>query len=121
MLRDPGMFLPDILEACAKVRVLVAGMDLPAFSGDWRTRDAALHNLEVIGEAVKRLPDELKAMHPAVPWKRIAGFRKVLVHAYFTLNDSIIWDVATHEVESLAETASLMLKQLDSTKTSGPN
>ena len=80
MSRDPGLFLQDILEACAKLTQLIDGVDLRAFSEDWRTRDAVLHNLEVIGEAVKRIPEELKTKAPGIPWRRIAGFRDVLVH-----------------------------------------
>ena len=113
MLRDPGLFLQDILDAGRKVQVLVLNMDLPAFSSDWRTRDAVLHNLEVIGEAVKRIPDGLKAGFPGIPWKRIAGFRDVLAHAYFSLNDSIVWDVATNQVGPLLEAISKMLSELD--------
>jgi uncharacterized protein with HEPN domain len=114
VLRDPGLFLQDISEACRKVQLLVAELDLQAFSLDWRTRDAVLHNLEVIGEAVKRVPEELKVSYPGIPWKRIAGFRDVLAHAYFSLNDSIVWDVAVHQTGPLREAVDQMLSQLDS-------
>lgn len=84
MSRDPGLYLLDMVEACRKVQALIKGMDLAEFSEDWRTRDAVLHNLEIIGEAVKRLPEEPKQEAPEIPWKRIAGFRDVLAHAYFS-------------------------------------
>ena len=113
MSRDAGLFLQDISEACAKVQTLVLDLDLPDFSMDWRTRDAVLHNLEIIGEAVKRLPSELKAPFPEIPWKRIAGFRDVLAHAYFSIDDSIVWDVATKHVGPLLESTSRMLSELD--------
>jgi uncharacterized protein with HEPN domain len=93
--------------------MLVLGIDLPAFSQDWRMRDAVLHNLEVIGEAVKRIPDELKAHSPEIPWKRIAGFREVLAHAYFSLDDSIVWDVAVNQIKPLLDTVTQMLDRLD--------
>lgn len=92
---------------------MVRDTDLEAFSQDWRTHDAILHNLEIIGEAVKRLPESLKSSSPAIPWKRIAGFRNVLAHAYFTLDDSIIWDVAVHQIDPLLETIEGMLSRLD--------
>ena len=60
MSRDPGLYLQDIATACRKVQTLVMDKDLSSFSKDWRTRDAVLHNLQVIGEAVKRVPEELK-------------------------------------------------------------
>jgi uncharacterized protein with HEPN domain len=94
--------------------MLIQDMDLPTFSMDWRTRDAVLHNLEVIGEAVKRLPNELKAPFPGIPWKRIAGFRDVLAHAYFSIDDSVVWDVAMHQMAPLLTAVTLMLAGLDS-------
>jgi len=83
------------------------------FREDWRTRDAVLHNLEVIGEAVKRLPDEMKDSIPGIPWKRIAGFRDVLAHAYFSLDDSIVWDVADTQMAALHGAVKQMLAGLD--------
>ena len=72
-----------------------------------------LHNLEVIGEAVKRLPEPLKAGAPEVPWKRIGSFRDILAHAYFSVDDAIVWDVASHEVPALAQTVQRILQRLD--------
>ena len=113
MSRDPAQFLQDIVDACRKVQLLVLGHDLSTFAEDWRTRDAVLHNLEIVGEAVKRLPAEVKERFPAIPWKRIAGFRDVLAHAYFSIDDSIVWDVATHQVGPLLKTVAQVLFELD--------
>ena len=112
MSRDPGLFLQDILEAAVKIETMVLGIDRAAFSGDWRIRDVVLHNLEVIGEAVKRLPESLTAEAPEVPWKRIAGFRDILAHAYFSVDDAIVWDVATNEMAPLAQSARRLLQGL---------
>jgi len=113
MSRDPGLYLSDILEAAGKIETMLQGIDQATFSGDWRIRDVVLHNLEVIGEAVKRLPEPLKAESPEVPWKRIAGFRDILAHAYFSVDDAIVWDVASHEVPTLAQTVRQLLQRLD--------
>jgi uncharacterized protein with HEPN domain len=112
--RDPGLYLQDIADACRKVQLLIQGMELPDFSDDWRTRDAVLHNLEVIGEAVKRVPAELKTPFPGIPWKSISGFRDVLAHAYFSIDDSIIWDVSCNQMATLLEAVTQMLERLDS-------
>ena len=56
MSRDPGLYLQDIDAACEKVRLLVEGIDFDTFTDEWRTRDAVLHNLKVLGDAVRRLP-----------------------------------------------------------------
>jgi uncharacterized protein with HEPN domain len=113
MSRDPGLYLQDIIEAAVKIETVILGLDQAAFSADWRIRDVVLHNLEVIGEAVKRLPEPLKAGAPEVPWKRIASFRDILAHAYFSVDDAIVWDVASHEVPALVQTAQRLLQRLD--------
>ncbi len=113
MSRDPGLYLQDVLEAAVKIETILLGIDQAAFSGDWRIRDVVLHNLEVIGEAVKRLPEPMKAESPEVPWKRIASFRDILAHAYFSVDDAIVWDVASHEVPTLAQTVRRLLQRLD--------
>jgi uncharacterized protein with HEPN domain len=114
VLRDSGLYLQDISESCHKVQQLMDGLDLTAFAADWRTRDAVLFNLQVIGEAVKRLPEDLKTSCPDIPWRRISGFRDVLAHAYFSLDDSIVWDVASHQMSPLLGAVDRLLAGLDS-------
>jgi uncharacterized protein with HEPN domain len=70
-----------------------ADLDLEGFSRDSRTVDAVLRNLEVIGESSKRLPEELKQQAPAIEWRKIAGLRDVLAHAYFAVDLGLVWDV----------------------------
>lgn len=120
MSRDPGLYLQDVLEAAAKIETMLLGIDQATFSGDWRIRDVVLHNLEVIGEAVKRLPETMKAESPEVPWRRIASFRDVLAHAYFSVDDAIVWDVASHEVPTLAQTVLRLLQRLDAPPAAEP-
>jgi len=113
MSRDPGLYLQDIDAGGEKICLLVAGMDFETFTDDWRTRDAVLHNLKVIGDAVRRLPESFKARQPQIPWSRIVGFRDVLAHAYFTLDDTIVWDMVQHEIEPLQQAATQLLAELD--------
>ena len=113
MSRDPGLYLQDILDAAAKLETVLQGLDLAEFSEDWRVRDVVLRNLEVIGEAVKRLPSSLKAEIPDVPWKRLADFRDILVHAYFSVDDAIVFDVASHEIPALALASQELLQRID--------
>lgn len=102
--RDWRLYADDILEACAKIRRYVAGMDLAAFVADERTRDAVIRNIEVIGEAAKCIPDDVTARAPGVEWRRIRGMRDVLAHAYFGIDPGVVWDVATTKLDEL-ETA----------------
>ena len=88
-------------EACQRIERYVAGMDQVAFRRDEKTRDAVLRNLEVIGEAAKRIPDDIRALHPGIDWRRIAGLRDVIAHAYFGIDEGILWDIVESKVPSL--------------------
>ena len=80
------------------------GMDRSQFAEDWRTQDATLRNLEILGEAVKHLPGNLASLYPDVAWKNIAGFRDFLAHAYFGVDEEIVWDSISTKLDPL-ETA----------------
>jgi len=76
-------------------------MSRSAFEADDRTKDAVLRNLELIGEAVKQLPDEARLLCPQIEWRRIAGLRDMLAHAYFGIDPDIVWDVVCTKVPGL--------------------
>ena len=78
MRRSHLHFLDDIKEACGNILTYTKGMSYKQFLSDRLTQDAVIRNFEVIGEAVKNLPDDLKGRHPSVAWKQVAGLRDVL-------------------------------------------
>jgi uncharacterized protein with HEPN domain len=84
--RDWRLYADDIIEACGKIRRYTAGMTFDAFVADDRTCDAVIRNIEIIGEAAKKLPDEVIAKAPAVPWRKVRGMRDVVAHGYFGLD-----------------------------------
>jgi uncharacterized protein with HEPN domain len=109
--RDARTYLDDIVEACDKVSRYTAAMTLDAFRTDEKTVDAVVRNLEVIGEAAKKVPDDLRSQLPDVDWQRIAGLRDVLIHQYFGIDLEIVWDVVRTKVPLLRERVALFLSQ----------
>lgn len=110
MSRDPQLRLEDIIEGCERVSDYIAGFDLESFRADSKTIDAVIRQFEIIGEAVKNLPAELTVREPGVPWRQIAGFRDVLAHSYFAVDESVVWDAASAKAPELRE-ACLRLTQ----------
>ncbi|MBL8906929.1 MAG: DUF86 domain-containing protein [Rhizobiales bacterium] len=102
MSREWRLYLADMRDAVAKVVRYTAGMTQAAFSADEKTRDAVLRNLEIIGEAAKRIPAKERARRPQVDWRRISGFRDILAHAYFGIDDDILWNIVSIKIPELA-------------------
>jgi uncharacterized protein with HEPN domain len=91
--RDPHLLLEDIRSALARIERYTTGMQREQFLVDEKTIDAVVRNLEIVGEAVRWLPDEFKRGYVAVPWGQVAGLRNRIVHDYFGLDLEIIWQV----------------------------
>lgn len=101
MSRDHRMYLRDIRDACEKIVRFTAGVSAEEFEKDDLRLDAVLRNLEVIGEASKQVPPEIRDRFPAIPWRKMAGLRDVVIHHYFGIDIQIIWDIVRHRVPSI--------------------
>jgi uncharacterized protein with HEPN domain len=111
MPRDSRVYLEDILEATRKITTYTGSLSKAAFLEDEKTIDAVVRNLEVIGEAVKKLPEDLRARHPALEWKKMAGLRDILIHEYFGLDAEIVWDIIQNKVPALDRVVRTMLNE----------
>lgn len=112
MQKSDRLYLEDILEAIAKIQSYTDRMDFNGFSDSPVIVDAVVRNLEVIGEAVKRLSPETRNSHHAVEWKKIAGLRDILIHEYFGIDKRIIWDVVQSKLPRLKTEIIGLLREL---------
>ena len=87
MRRDYKVYLEDILEAISKIRKYTAGFSQDDFFKDEKTIDAVIRNLEIVGEAVKKVPEDICGQYPDVEWKKIGGLRDILIHEYFEIDE----------------------------------
>jgi uncharacterized protein with HEPN domain len=71
--------------------------------------DAVLRNLEIIGEAVKHISEETRTGHPSVQWRKIAGFRDIVAHEYFGVNEETVWDIIRNQIPALLEVVKTIL------------
>jgi uncharacterized protein with HEPN domain len=109
MPRDYKVFLEDILEAIGKIHHYTGGLTLQAFTADGKTFDAVVRNLEIIGEAVKQIPEDIRTMRPEVEWKRIGRLRDILIHQYFGVDEQIVWDVIQNKLVPLEQAIKALL------------
>lgn len=112
MSRDYGLYLRDILAAGAKIRSVTDSHFFQEFTEEWMARDAVARNFELIGEAVRRLPRDMLAQAPEVEWEKFLALRKILLHAYFQLDDEILWDAAVAKLPGLLAAAERLLRAL---------
>ena len=104
--RPVDLLLSDIIEAIDRIGQYISGMSFDAFSEDQKTIDAVVRNLEIIGEAVRRLPDDYKDSHPDIEWHKVIGLRNRIVHAYFGIDLQIIWQIVGKDLPTLRQTLS---------------
>jgi uncharacterized protein with HEPN domain len=101
--RDWRFRVRDILAALEAIAVYTDGMTFATFVADARTRDAVIRNLMTMGESVRWIPDVILDAHRAVPWRAMRGVRNVVVHEYFGVDDTILWETVRGDLPPLVE------------------
>src|SRR5512147_328811 len=109
MSRNESLYLEDIQESCKKVLRFTKGMKYKDFVHDDLHFDAVLRNLEIIGEAVKNISEETRQKYPQIKWRKIAGFRDIVAHEYFGVNEETVWDIVQNEIPALLAIVKTML------------
>ncbi len=112
MDNKPDVFLHHMLDAIALIEEFVIGFDYDQFSNDERTKSAIIRQLEIVGEAGRRLESEFKKKYPNIPWKQINGLRNILAHEYWDIDDRIVWKAATQSVLELKMGIELIIEDL---------
>jgi uncharacterized protein with HEPN domain len=94
-------YILDIFDAVQRILVYTAGSGWDDYIADFKTQDAVVRNLEIIGEATKNVSDDLRSQYPQIPWKDMAGTRDRLVHHYFGVNQEIVWQIVQQDLPQL--------------------
>lgn len=107
--RKPDVYLQDILKSIEYIQRFLDGVSEDEFYENVEKQDAVLRRLEIIGEAVKHLPKEIRENYPNVPWRQVAGMRDIIIHEYFGVTLGMIWIVATEDILDLKENVEKIL------------
>ncbi|MFA4890144.1 MAG: DUF86 domain-containing protein [Candidatus Paceibacterota bacterium] len=110
--KDPKIFLEHILESIREIEKNIHRMPEVKFSRSIAIQDAVVRRLEIIGEAVRNIPDAFRKNYPKIPWKKIAGLRDILIHEYFGVDMSLVWKIANKDIPKLKRQITSILKKI---------
>lgn len=101
MKREFLDYVEDMIDAMDRVTEFTEGMKYDDFAKDDKSASAVIRKLEIIGEAVKKIPEGVKKEYPEIPWKDMAGMRDKLIHGYFGVNLKKVWQTAKKDIPNL--------------------
>jgi uncharacterized protein with HEPN domain len=103
MIHDPVASLEDMLDHAHRARQFVGEMTFTAFQADAKTQFAVLRALEIVGEAARRVPRDVCARYPEIPWRQIVAMRHILAHDYLGVRPRLVFETATVSIPDLLE------------------
>ena len=109
MSRETRLYLDDIVACCDKIGRYTLGQTFELFRDSELVVDAVTRNLELIGEASKGVPNDLRSRYPDVPWRKMAGLRDVVVHGYFRVDVQLLWDIVQRDVPTVRQKVAAIL------------
>ncbi len=99
--RKLAEFLQDILDAITDIETFTEGVDVETFSANREKMLAVIKSIEIIGEAVKQIPENIRNQYAQIPWKSVAGMRDILVHEYWGIDVNVVWETVQENLPSL--------------------
>ena len=109
--REPLLYLQDILTSLSRIKDYTKGLSFEDFSNDWKTIDAIVRNLEIIGEAARNMPEEVLEKYPDIPWGGMVSMRNKIIHEYFGVDMDILWKTIQEDLEPLKNKIEEMVKE----------
>lgn len=110
--KSPRVYLEDILTSILRIEDYVKGLNFESFSKDQKTIDAVIRNLEIIGEAAKNIPESFSEKHSKMPWREMVSMRNKVIHEYFGVDVSILWQTTREDLPKLKTQIQKLLQEL---------
>lgn len=101
MKRNALLYLQNIVEAANLIEKYISRQTKVKFEKDTKLQDAVIRRIEIIGEAVKNIPDSIREKYPSIPWRQIAGMRDILSHAYLEVKIDRVWKIVKEDLPKL--------------------
>lgn len=114
-MRTLQLYLRDIFNAMVAIEEFVEEMDFDMFVADDKTTSAVIRKFEIIGEATKNVPESVRQVYPQVPWRQMAGMRDRLIHTYFGVDYSLVWQTVKDDISTLQPIIGQILQDLEGT------